>query len=122
MTPARTPSLAGVWGAAGWRSPPPAAAARRTARNRRRLLTAVPHSRPPLLHRWYIADDRGMVCPREAFDYATGCCSGGERHVCASCQQGDKCCAQFEHCVSCCLSPENEPEKHMNSIYRGRNK
>lgn len=63
-----------------------------------------------------------MVCPREAFDYATGCCSGGERHVCASCETADKCCAHFEHCVSCCLSPENEPEKHMHSIYRGRNK
>ena len=73
-------------------------------------------------HRWYITDDRGVVCPRDTFDYATGCCTTGELHSCASCADDDKCCAQYEHCVSCCLRPENKPEAAMQGVYRGRNK
>lgn len=38
------------------------------------------------------------------------------------CEAEDKCCSQYEHCVSCCLKPDNEPEAHMHDIYRGRNK
>ena len=35
--------------------------------------------------RWYITDDKGMVCPRDSLDYATGCCSAGELHSCDRC-------------------------------------
>lgn len=27
------------------------------------------------------------------------------------CGKDDSCCASFEHCVSCCLSPDNTPEE-----------
>ncbi|KAI3436532.1 hypothetical protein D9Q98_005949 [Chlorella vulgaris] len=72
--------------------------------------------------RWFIADDRGMVCPRDSLNYGTGCCTDGEQHACTSCQVDDKCCSQYEYCVSCCLKPENKPEQHMGSLFRGRNK
>ncbi|EFN58615.1 hypothetical protein CHLNCDRAFT_17323, partial [Chlorella variabilis] len=72
--------------------------------------------------RWYIADDQGMVCSRDSLNYATGCCTGGELHSCTSCEAKDKCCSRYEHCVSCCLRPENKPGEKMQSIFRGRNK
>ena len=39
-----------------------------------------------------------------------------------SCVADDKCCSRYEDCVSCCLKPENNPQQHMGSIFRGRNK
>jgi hypothetical protein len=95
---------------------------------------AVAEERPRLLElsgagcentasgRWYIADDKGYVCPRDTFNYGTGCCSTGALHSCDTCGTDDQCCSQYENCVSCCLKPENEPGKHMHSVYRGRNK
>jgi hypothetical protein len=35
--------------------------------------------------RWFIADDRGMVCPRDSLNYGTGCCTDGEQHACTRC-------------------------------------
>ena len=35
--------------------------------------------------RWYITDDKGMVCPRDSLDYATGCCTAGKLHSCKRC-------------------------------------
>ena len=32
--------------------------------------------------RWYIADDKGYVCPRDTFNYGTGCCTSGTLHSC----------------------------------------
>lgn len=63
-----------------------------------------------------------MVCHRDTFDYATGCCTTGEQHSCASCADDDKCCSLFEDCVSCCLRPDHKPEVAMQGVYRGRNK
>ena len=39
-----------------------------------------------------------------------------------SCDPDDKCCSQYEHCVSCCLSPQNTPEQRLQGVFRGRNK
>ncbi|KAL4440719.1 hypothetical protein ABPG77_000428 [Micractinium sp. CCAP 211/92] len=72
--------------------------------------------------RWFITDDRGMVCERQQLDHQSGCCTTGQQHSCDTCEAEDRCCSQYEHCVSCCLKPENEPEAHMHDIYRGRNK
>lgn len=53
-------------------------------------------------NRTYVADDAGKVCTWEERDPWTGCCEGGEQHICERCtKQG--CCDVFEQCVSCCL-------------------
>lgn len=46
---------------------------------------ACPLDRALLPHRqcrWYIADDKGYVCPRDTFNYGTGCCTSGALHSC----------------------------------------
>lgn len=57
-----------------------------------------------------IVDERGFVCNRKDLS-ASGCChSGGEstrRYECTDCQSNN-CCSIYEHCVSCCLSPDNK--------------
>lgn len=58
--------------------------------------------------RWYIADDQGIVCDRADLDYTSGCCSRGTQFTCQTCSSDDHCCTLYEHCVSCCLSPENK--------------
>jgi len=65
--------------------------------------------------RTLIADNRGIVCTRKAFDQETGCCSVRnltqelESHSRAcrdatpiECDGKSECCVHFEHCVSCC--------------------
>ena len=55
----------------------PQFASRRTA--------AVPppwSCRPATCRRWFITDDRGYVCPRDTFNYQTGCCDSGQLHSC----------------------------------------
>ena len=51
----------------------------------------------------------GFVCNRKDLS-ASGCChSGGEstkRYECRYCQNNN-CCSIYEHCVSCCLNPDN---------------
>lgn len=56
-----------------------------------------------------IVDERGFVCNRKDLS-ASGCChSAGEstkRYECRYCQNNN-CCSIYEHCVSCCLNPDN---------------
>ena len=39
-----------------------------------------------------------------------GCCninsSFTEKHVCLQCDEVLQCCSQYEHCISCCLRPD----------------
>mmetsp|Transcript_12588 Transcript_12588/g.30884 ORF Transcript_12588/g.30884 Transcript_12588/m.30884 type:complete len:273 (-) Transcript_12588:212-1030(-) len=58
-----------------------------------------------------IADSKGLVCSRPDVDPQTGCCKTGSMHTCDKCTLADKCCAEYEHCVSCCLAPQHEAEK-----------
>lgn len=37
----------------------------------------------------------------------SGCCKGGEQFKCSGCNAEDRCCEQYEVCVSCCLEPKN---------------
>lgn len=77
----------------------------------RRLLmdvaTSAPKCRNTVQGLNYIADDRGMVCKRPELSYSTGCCSTGQQHDCSLCTLHDKCCSEFEACVSCCLAPKH---------------
>jgi hypothetical protein len=80
------------------------------------------HATPAATRRWLLADDQGMVCKREDLDYATGCCKGGQRHSCNSCSEVDKCCSEYEQCVSCCMKPGATPNTLMERTFRGMNK
>ncbi|OTF72840.1 hypothetical protein BLA29_010836, partial [Euroglyphus maynei] len=66
-----------------------------------------------------ITDDRGRVCQRQHITL-NGCCD--DRHfetkkfVCDTCQ-ANKCCEIYEHCVSCCMAPENRD--HLNGMING---
>ena len=40
--------------------------------------------------RWYLTDDRGVLCPREAVDAQTGCCTRGQKHACDMCESSDR--------------------------------
>lgn len=68
--------------------------------------------------RLFVADDRGTVCPRAAFDQSTGCCTSGLQYTCQSCNKEDRCCSLFEHCVSCCLNPENNMAAELDTTFR----
>ena len=37
----------------------------------------------------------------------SGCCKGGDQFKCSGCKTEDKCCDEYEVCVSCCLEPSN---------------
>ena len=56
-----------------------------------------------------LADDKGYICPRTEI-LGNGCCDTNSsltlRHVCGQCDQVLQCCAQYEHCISCCLRPD----------------
>lgn len=70
--------------------------------------------------RWFMADDQGRVCQRAEFDYTTGCCEhGAQQYQCDSCDSTDSCCSSYEHCISCCMSPSQQPELHMTTSPRG---
>ena len=62
---------------------------------------------------YYFYNILGFVCNRKDLS-ASGCChSGGEstrRYECTDCQSNN-CCSIYEHCVSCCLSPDNVSSK-----------
>lgn len=57
-----------------------------------------------------IVDERGFLCSRDDLK-STGCCNiqAENTHIyyCESCDKETKCCEVFEHCVSCCLNPDN---------------
>jgi len=64
-----------------------------------------------------IADDRGFVCPRTVLQ-SNGCCdtnsSSTKKYLCSSCDESYSCCASYEHCISCCLRPEQRT--HLQQI------
>lgn len=57
-----------------------------------------------------IVDERGFICLRDDLK-STGCCDiqAENTHIyyCESCNDVSKCCEVYEHCVSCCLNPDN---------------
>lgn len=59
----------------------------------------------------FIADSKGLVCTRADVDPQTSCCKTGAQHTCDKCTLEDKCCAEYEHCVSCCLDPQHGADK-----------
>ena len=68
---------------------------------------------------YYFYNILGFVCDRKDLS-ASGCChSGGEstrRYECTDCQSNN-CCSIYEHCVSCCLSPDNVSSKKWFTEY-----
>ena len=57
----------------------------------------------------YITDNRGYTCDREDLNADTNCCNvkrSLHRFTCHSCE--DSCCAEYETCVSCCLSKKQD--------------
>ncbi|KAJ9445043.1 hypothetical protein DIPPA_11899 [Diplonema papillatum] len=58
--------------------------------------------------RHLVCDSEGIVCDAEIT--VDGCCPQEEdrpmRYVCDSCLDSAKCCEVYEHCVSCCMSPQ----------------
>ncbi|PNW72377.1 hypothetical protein CHLRE_16g673841v5 [Chlamydomonas reinhardtii] len=54
-----------------------------------------------------VTDDHGVVCKRSDLSYSTGCCTSGNQHDCALCDMRDRCCSEYESCVSCCLAPQH---------------
>lgn len=72
---------------------------------------------------WFVADDKGRVCPRSIFDDVSGCCAtAAPKHSCESCLLTDKCCSSYEHCVSCCMAPEHGAESRALESPRGKGK
>eukprot|EP00882_Tetradesmus_deserticola_P019802 GHRQ01021342.1.p1 GENE.GHRQ01021342.1~~GHRQ01021342.1.p1 ORF type:complete len:337 (+),score=147.70 GHRQ01021342.1:315-1325(+) len=70
---------------------------------------------------WFMTDDKGKVCKAKELDFTTGCCTAGQQHSCSMCNKLDSCCESFEHCVSCCLSPEHKPEERRKETPRAPN-
>ena len=54
-----------------------------------------------------ICDDRGVVCARETVQ-PDGCCPEIDIIPCQSFDQSASCCSIYEHCVSCCVQPNNK--------------
>jgi hypothetical protein len=54
---------------------------------------------------------------------ATSPCRTPCKLACAAnrCNKLDSCCESFEHCVSCCLSPEHKPEERRKETPRAPN-
>ena len=71
--------------------------------------TALFTCRNSVQGRTVLADDKGYICPRSEI-LGNGCCnlnsSLTERHVCWECETETQCCGQYEHCISCCLRPD----------------
>ena len=65
-----------------------------------------------------VADDKGSVCKWNDLDPTSRCCKLGaattitQSTACSRCSSLF-CCDEFEHCVSCCLSPNSEKARHM---------
>jgi len=59
-----------------------------------------------------VVDDQGYVCARNSRSATSnGCCpAGSDRHTCGVCEKNG-CCREYEHCVSCCMSPGEKPKK-----------
>jgi len=48
----------------------------------------------------------------------TGCCTSGVQFSCELCRMPDRCCSEYEACVSCCLAPEHSASKKYAKVYR----
>ncbi|XP_031628615.1 UPF0454 protein C12orf49 homolog [Contarinia nasturtii] len=63
-----------------------------------------------------LVDEEGYVCSRSNV-LSNGCCDSNEnvQYNCDTCTESEGCCAVYEKCVSCCLSPDKRPilEKAM---------
>ena len=60
---------------------------------------------------YLVVDDLGNICKINMVG-KNGCCDAKfdtKSYFCDTCNQ-DGCCAEYEHCVSCCLHPNNERE------------
>jgi hypothetical protein len=73
------------------------------------------------LGRLYLADSTGRVCPRASFLSSTGCCDtsddASKRLSCETCEpELDGCCSSYEHCVSCCMRPENYGDADLSTL------
>ncbi len=73
------------------------------------------------LGRLYLADSTGHVCPRASFLSSTGCCdtsnAASKRLSCETCEpELDSCCSSYEHCVSCCMRPENYGNTDLSTL------
>ncbi len=73
------------------------------------------------LGRLYLADSTGHVCPRASFLSSTGCCdtsdAASKKMSCDTCEpQLDGCCSSYEHCVSCCMRPENYGNADLSTL------
>lgn len=58
----------------------------------------------------FVTDSKGVLCGREDVDSQTNCCLKGVRHTCDKCSLEDRCCSDFEDCVSCCLDPKHDAQ------------
>mmetsp|Transcript_2165 Transcript_2165/g.3522 ORF Transcript_2165/g.3522 Transcript_2165/m.3522 type:complete len:288 (+) Transcript_2165:87-950(+) len=66
----------------------------------------------------YLTDDLGFMCSRQEMDYSTGCCKAGTQYSCTGCSASDKCCSEYESCVSCCLAPQHNADKLHRGVPR----
>eukprot|EP00798_Chlamydomonas_sp_ICE-L_P003874 gene3874-13938_t len=90
-----------------------------TARELRMTLLQAGTCRNTVQGMHFIADSNGLMCPRDDLDANSGCCSKGEKFACARCELSDRCCSQFEDCVSCCLDPKHGAEEQARITKRG---
>lgn len=70
--------------------------------------------------RLHLADSTGHVCPRASFLSHTGCCDtsddASQKYSCETCEtELDGCCSSYEHCVSCCMRPENHGNTDLST-------
>jgi hypothetical protein len=51
-----------------------------------------------------------------------GCCKVADalRYMCTSCDPRNSCCSNYEHCVSCCMSPLSRESRRPTLRGRGR--
>ncbi|CAD7705056.1 unnamed protein product [Ostreobium quekettii] len=68
--------------------------------------------------RYYITDDRGFLCHRDAYNTNTGCCTTGDPFSCDTCNLDTKCCSMYEACVSCCLAPKHNAIEIYPTVFR----
>jgi len=73
--------------------------------------------------RLFLADSSGYVCPRGSFLSHTGCCdasdAASEKFSCDTCEtELDGCCSSYEHCVTCCMHPDNHGDTDLSTKTR----
>jgi hypothetical protein len=67
-----------------------------------------------------VCDTNGAVCLRDDLDARGECCLQNEktqadRYTCGGCDLTSRCCAEYEVCVSCCMSPNTTTLKRIYS-------